>query len=311
MDRAVSASEPGSLSRDVVASNAHVPAPVRGEALAPPYGKPRNFLNNRFVYAVVSQRARGLSIGVNLNPDKYCNFNCLYCEVNKDESGQDRKVNLRVLSAELQNLLTITFQGRLREFPGFHHTPEELLQLKSVALSGNGEPTLSPSFVEVVSEVIHIRSLGRFPFFKIVLITNASGLDLPEVRAGLANFTADDEIWVKLEAGTQAYLDRVNRANVTLKKLMSNILLIARERPVVVQSLFPLIDGEAPLSDEIEEYVQRLKELKTSGAQISLVQVYSAHRPPHHPTCDHLPLKMLSRIAQRVREGTGLKAEVF
>jgi len=311
MDRAVSASETSSSARSALATNARGLTPARNEPLAAPFGSPRNFLNNRFVYAVISQRARGLSIGVNLNPDKHCNFNCLYCEVNKDEPVQDRKVNLRVLSTELQNLLTITFQGRLREFPGFHHTPKELLQLKSVALSGNGEPTLSPSFVEVVNEVIHIRSLGRFPFFKIVLITNASGLDSPEVRSGLKTFTAEDEIWVKLEAGTQAYLDRVNRANLTLKKIMSNILLIARERPVVIQSLFPLIDGEDPPSDEIEEYVHRLKELKTSGAQISLVQVYSAHRPPHRPTCGHLPLKVLSRIAQRVREVTGLKAEVF
>jgi wyosine [tRNA(Phe)-imidazoG37] synthetase (radical SAM superfamily) len=311
MDRAVTVSETSSSARGAPELSVPAATPARHGFSAAPFGSPRNFLSNRFVYAVISQRARGLSIGVNLSPDKYCNFNCLYCEVNKDEPVHDRKMNLRVLSTELQSLLALTFQGRLREFPGFHHTPEELLQLKSVALSGNGEPTLSPSFVEVVNEVIHIRSLGRFPFFKIVLITNGSGLDSPEVRGGLKNFTAEDEIWVKLEAGTQAYLDRVNRANLTLKKLMSNILLIARERPVVIQSLFPLIDGEDPPSDEIDEYVHRLKELKADGAQISLVQVYSAHRPPHRPTCGHLPLKVLSRIAQRVREATGLKAEVF
>jgi len=311
MDKAVSASAAHGPARDAHALNVRAPAPALKEVMPAPFGSPRNFLNNRFVYAVISQRARGLSIGVNLTPDKYCNFDCLYCEVNRDEPVHDRKVNLRVLSTELQDLLTVTFQGRLREFQGFQHTPEELLQLKAVALSGNGEPTLSPSFAEVVHEVIHVRSLGKFPFFKIVLITNASGLDLPEVRAGLRAFTAEDEIWVKLEAGTQAYMDRVNRGNLTLKKVMSNILLIARERPVVIQSLFPLIDGEEPPSDEIEEYVHRLKELKTGGAQISLVQVYSAHRPPHRPICGHLPLKALSRIAQRVREVTGLKAEVF
>jgi wyosine [tRNA(Phe)-imidazoG37] synthetase (radical SAM superfamily) len=311
MDKALATSEAQSSTKDAQAPNLGVAAPAQKGALAALYGSPRNFLNNRFVYAVISQRARGLSIGVNLNPDKHCNFDCLYCEVNRDDPVQDRRVNIRVLSAELQDLLTVAFQGRLREFPGFRHTPEELLQLKSVALSGNGEPTLSPSFAAVVNEVIHLRSLGRFPFFKIVLITNASGLDLPEVRAGLRVFTAHDEIWVKLDAGTQDYVDRVNRTNVTLKKVMSNILLLARERPVVVQSLFPLINNEEPPAEEIEHYVQRLKELKTAGAQISLVQVYSAHRPPHRPTCDHLPLKTLSRIVQRVREVTGLKAEVF
>lgn len=291
--------------------NHHAPAPVQKRSREASFSSPRLFLDNRFVYAVISQRARGLSIGVNMNPDKFCNFACLYCEVNRDAPGADRKVNVRVLSAELQNLLALAFQGRLREFPGFQNTPNDLLELKEVALSGNGEPTLCPNFAEIVHEVVHIRSLGKYPFFKLVLITNASGLDAPEVREGLKAFTAHDEIWAKLEAGTQKHMDRVNRSNVPLKRILANILLVARDRPVAIQSLFPLIDGEEPPADEIEEYVQRLSELKTAGAQISMVQVYSAHRPPHRPACGHLPLKTLSRVAQRVREVTGLKAEVF
>jgi sulfatase maturation enzyme AslB (radical SAM superfamily) len=50
----------------------------------------RDFLDNRFVYTVVSPRARGLSVGVNLNPDKFCNFDCVYCEVNRSEPAQER-----------------------------------------------------------------------------------------------------------------------------------------------------------------------------------------------------------------------------
>ena len=86
---------------------------------------------------------------------------------------------------------------------------------------------------------------------------------------------------------------------------------LARQRPVVIQSLFPAINGEGPLPSEIEAYVQRLKELKDVGAQIPLVQIYSATRPTPHSACGHLPLKTLSAVARRVREVTGLKAEVF
>jgi hypothetical protein len=92
---------------------------------------------------------------------------------------------------------------------------------------------------------------------------------------------------------------------------MENILALGRQRPVIIQSLFPLLDGQEPSPEDIEQYVQRLRELKEGGAQISLVQVYSAHRPAVHQNCGHLPLKSLSRIAQRVREVTGLRAEVF
>ena len=42
---------------------------------------PRTFQTNRFVYPVLSRRAGGISIGVNLSPSKACNFNCVYCQV--------------------------------------------------------------------------------------------------------------------------------------------------------------------------------------------------------------------------------------
>src|SRR3954463_13535858 len=64
------------------------------------FGRPREFLGNRFVYAVISQRARGLSVGVNVNPDKTCNFDCTYCEVNRDLPAQDQTVDLDVLARE-------------------------------------------------------------------------------------------------------------------------------------------------------------------------------------------------------------------
>src|SRR6266446_6123600 len=175
------------------------------------FGPPRAFLGNRFVYALISQRARGLSIGVNMNPDKFCNFDCAYCEVNRDIPPGDRTVDLAVLAAELESLLLLVCRAKLRELPYFRTVPEELMVLKEVALSGDGEPTLSSNFEEIVREVVHIRSRRRFPFFKIVLITNASGLDRPEVRAGLRHLTSDDEIWAKLDAGTQQYMDKVNR----------------------------------------------------------------------------------------------------
>jgi len=287
--------------------------PLRARSAQVPdaFGRAREFLGNRFVYAVISQRARGLSIGINFNPDKRCNFDCAYCEVNRDVAGQDTLVDLDVLARELDDVLTLAFADRLRELPYFTSVPAELLALKEVALSGDGEPTLSPQFVEILSEAIHLRSLGKFPFFKLVLITNTSGLGLPEVRKGLTLLTSRDQIWAKLDAGTQEYMNAVNRTALSLEQVLDNILSVGRERAIVIQSLFPLFNGKEPAQEEIEAYVHRLLRLKEQGARISLVQVYSAHRTPHRPECAHLPLKSLSRIAHRVREVTGLPAEVF
>jgi wyosine [tRNA(Phe)-imidazoG37] synthetase (radical SAM superfamily) len=178
-----------------------------------------------------------------------------------------------------------------------------------VALSGDGEPTLAPNFVEAVQAVVRVRALGGY--FKIVLYTNGTGLDHPSVLRGLEFLTKSDEIWIKLDGGTQGFIDKVNRPDVPLEKILSNILLVARMRPVVIQSLFPAVHGEEPPFEEIREYAQRLKELKAGGAQIPMVQIYSAARPGQNPEWGHLPLRVLSQIAQTVRQIAGIRAEVF
>ena len=282
-------------------------------------GNSRRFFDNRFVYAVVSQRSRGLSIGINLSPDQFCTFDCIYCEVARNGASSSGELDMKAVASELRNMLALAQEGRMHELPGYQNVPRELLSLKSVALSGDGEPTLCPHFHEAVQVVVHLRAQGEFPFFKIVLITNGSGLHLPQVQLGLQLLTVQDEIWTKLDAGTQRYMERINRPkvcpvdcpHVSLDLVLANILKLGKQRPIVIQSLFALIDGEEPPADEIDQYVLRLKELKQAGANISLVQVYSAHRPSIRAVCSHLPLRSLSRIAQRVRESTGLKAEVF
>jgi len=271
----------------------------------------RESLGHSLVYCVISQRARGLSIGVNMNPDGNCNFDCVYCEVDRRKSKGAPKVDVARMRSELDQVLCLALTGRLREAPAFHAMPGELLELKEVALSGDGEPTLCPNFREVIEGVAHVRAAGKWPFFKIVLITNATGLHLPQVRAGIEMLTSYDEIWAKLDAGTQLGMDLINRAEVRIETVLENILKLGRKRPVVIQSLFPLLRGAGPAVEEIDAYIERLQELRDAGARIEYVQVYSAHRPAVHPDCGHLPLRSLSAIAKRVREETGLRAEVF
>ncbi len=275
------------------------------------FGCPRDFLGNRFVYVVISPRARGLSIGLNMNPDKFCNFDCVYCEVNRDLSPDEHELDVAVMAAELEKTLALIESGEIRHVPGFGGLRRDLLQLRHVAFSGDGEPTLCQSFGEAVAEVVHVRARGFHPFFKMVLITNGTWLELQPVQEGLRYFTREDEVWIKLDAGTQGYMDRVNRSEVSLDKVMENAVMIGRKHPVIIQSLFPLIAGQEPPPGEIDEYIQRLKELKEGGAAISLVQIYSATRPSARSECGHVPLQSLTRICRRIKAEAGLKAEVF
>lgn len=287
---------------------AALPSVINDEAA---FGYPRDFLANRFVYLVISPRARGLSVGVNLNPIVKCNFNCVYCEVDRQKSALATHLDIGVMAKELSHTLRFAQAGGLKQLPRYAQLPGELLQVRHVALSGDGEPTLADKFVESIETVVHLRALGEVPPFKVVLLTNSTALDRPEVKHGLKYLTQQDEVWAKLDAGTQEYLYKINGPNVSIERITNNILELARERPVTIQSLFPAIDGAEPPASEIQQYARRLQGLRQNGAKIPLVQIYSATRPMARSGCGHLPLRTLSRIAETVRQIAGLPAEVF
>src|SRR5208337_2472621 len=219
------------------------------------FGWPRNFFDHRFVYTVISPRARGLSIGINMNPDRYCNFDCVYCEVNRELPVLDQKLDVAIMAQELDQTLALVRSGRIREHPAFRGLSEDLLQLRHVAVSGDGEPTLCPNFTEAIQVMVHMRARQPHAFFKLALITNGTGLDLPGVQEGLRYFTGDDEIWIKLEAGAQAHMDRVNHGQVPLEKVVANIMRVGRQRPIIIQSLFPLVLGQEPPPEELDDYI--------------------------------------------------------
>src|SRR5436853_2707278 len=166
----------------------------------------RTFAENVYVYAVVSRRSKGVSIGLNLNPDKVCNFDCVYCQVDRTTPGPVRDVDLPRLLDELEDMLELVTTGELFERERFRATPPELRRLNDIAFSGDGEPTTCPAFADVVRAVAEVKSRRGLGGVKLVLITNATMLHHPRVRAGLDVLEANQgEVWAKLAAGTEAY----------------------------------------------------------------------------------------------------------
>jgi wyosine [tRNA(Phe)-imidazoG37] synthetase (radical SAM superfamily) len=276
------------------------------------FGCPACYFDNRFVYAVVSPRARGLSVGVDFNPDKKCNYDCVYCEINRNAPPRAETLDIEAMAAELTQTLALVQGPALREHPAFTHLPADLLKLRHVALSGSGEPTLSPVFADAFESVIHVRARGSTPFFKLVLVTNGSGLDRPEVAHALELFTPQDEVWIKFDAGTEHGMARVNKPDRSIEQLTQTIIRAGQIRPIVIQSLFVGLDGPELDQEEIRAFAERLARIKKSGAQVSLVQIYSATRPrPAGHPLSHLSLKSLASVARSVREIAGLPAEVF
>lgn len=262
-----------------------------------------------YVYPVVSRRSKGLSIGVNLSPEGGCNFHCIYCQVDRTEPRRARGVDFDVLTTELRDLLgnhdRVFDDSKLREIPS------ELRVVRDIAFSGDGEPTISPAFPAAVGLAAELRSEFGLADTKIVVFTNACYLKKPSVIQTLA-FLDDHngEVWAKLDAGTQAYYELVNGPSHPLTHVMDNILMAARARPIVIQSLFMRIRGEPPPAAEIEAYVNRLRWLLDNGGRLKLVQTYAIARRPSQSFVSELSPEELDAIADAVRP-LGVPVEAY
>jgi len=199
----------------------------------------RRWKNNRYVYAVVSRRSRGVSIGINLNPGKTCNFNCIYCQVNRHLPATVRKVDLERLTDELDCILQAEKGGGLYENAPFNVLKTSERGVRDIALSGDGEPTAFARFEAAVRIAARARSRFGLNPAKLILFTNASFLHRPAVRAALKVLDRNNgEIWAKLDAGTEEYFRLVNRPGVPFRRILANILDVSRVRPLVIQSLW-------------------------------------------------------------------------
>jgi wyosine [tRNA(Phe)-imidazoG37] synthetase (radical SAM superfamily) len=272
----------------------------------------RTFESNRFVYPVLSRRSGGISIGANLNPDKICNFDCIYCQVDRVRQAETQFVETSQLRAELEHTLDLVTSGELFRHPKFAETPGPLRRLNDIAFSGDGEPTTYRNFDELVAMCATVKQSRGLDAVKMVLITNASMFHRPAVERGLAILDANNgEIWAKLEAGTDAYYHLIERTTIPFARILANITAAARVRPLVIQALFMRVHGEPPPAAEIEEFCNRLNEITSAGGKLKLVQIYTVARQPAESFVAPLTNSEVDSLAEVVGRRTGLAVAAF
>ncbi len=272
----------------------------------------RRWKGNLYVYAVVSRRSGGVSIGINLNPDKTCNFDCVYCQVDRRRPGSAQKVNLKRLADELDDILQSEKAGLLYEVAPFNVLKAAERGVRDIAFSGDGEPTLFPPFESAVRIAAQARIRFGLESAKLVLLTNAALLHRSAVRAGLNVLDGNNgEIWAKLDAGTREYFRMVNRPRISLAKILANILDASRVRPLVIQSLWFRINGRMPSPGEIEAYCERLSRMIAAGGRFKALQLYTIARPPAEAFASPLSNEELARIAAVVESRVSVPVKIF
>ena len=142
----------------------------------------------RHLFGPVPSRRLGVSLGIDLTPERSCTLNCVYCECGRTEEltlARRAYVPTEEVIAELRAYLS---QGPA---------------LDSITFSGSGEPTMHTGIGEIIAML-----RAEYPQYTVTVLTNSSLLHLPEVRAALLPAT---RVVPSLDAVSDAAFLKINR----------------------------------------------------------------------------------------------------
>jgi wyosine [tRNA(Phe)-imidazoG37] synthetase (radical SAM superfamily) len=264
----------------------------------------------KYVYPVVSRRAGGLSVGVNLNVNNACNWRCIYCQVPDLARGAPPPVDLQRLRSELDTFLGDVLQGDFMAT----RVPPEARRLNDIAISGNGEPTSAAEFGEVVDLIAEVRAArGVADAVKTVLITNGSLMSRAYVQRALVRLAQiNGEVWFKLDSATPAGMRRINGSRIAPARVRENLGIAATLCPTWLQTCLFTLDGREPDEAEQEAYLEFVRGSLDAGVPLKGVLIYSLARPSYQPEAvrlQPLPPGWLEAFADRIR-ALGLPARV-
>jgi len=240
------------------------------------------------VYGPVASRRFGASLGVNLLPPdrKVCNFNCTYCQYGWSRLEADGRLPV---SAEWPKADAVV-RGVERALAERARTGERLSRL---TIAGHGEPTLHPAFPAIVRGVRAARDRYA-PDLRVAILSNASTLDRAPIRKALAEL---DERHMKLDAGVEDLLQRVNGSPVPLERIVAGLRKLA---DVHLQAMF-ISDRSGRLDNTgqpaVSSWLEVIRAIKPRE-----VHVLTIDRQPAFPFLRAVPVDRLETIARRVRD---------
>ncbi|XZG68727.1 radical SAM protein [Chitinibacteraceae bacterium HSL-7] len=262
----------------------------------------RDVAGMTYVYPVVSRRAGGVSIGINLNPNNACNWRCVYCQVPDLQRGAPPLIDLVLLERELDAMLGEVLTGDFMA----RHVPEGMRRLNDLAFSGNGEPTQAAEFAEAIGVVDAVlRRYGVLGQIKVVLITNGSQVYKAAVQeALLALARLNGEVWFKVDRAPGDGFSEVNQVVLKADKVRAALVAAAVRCSTWVQTCFFATDGVLPDESEVAAYLAFLESARDAGAPLAGVLLYGLARPslqPEAPRLSAAPAPWMEALAERIR----------
>lgn len=223
----------------------------------------------RFVFGPVPSRRLGFSLGVDIIPRKYCNFDCIYCQVGKTTNKELTRKSFFDIQAVVDEIVEEAGRAERVDF---------------ITFSGSGEPTLN---VDLGSMIDRVKERIKTP---VAVITNGSLLWIEAVRNDLLKA---DVVLPSLDAASEAVFRYINRPH-SLTSLSTIIEGLRSFRQVYTGRIWlevMLIRGVNDDPEELERLRAVIRELHVDRIHLNTVT-----RPPAEETAMTMEKEDLERI---------------
>lgn len=245
------------------------------------------------LYGPADSPRLGFTLWVNPLPIKYklCSFNCLYCRLTESDKvapdGSEFTDDIPAVDD-----IVATLKLRL----------DENIDFDTLALSGNGEPTLHPDFLRLTKEIRRTLD-SACPGKTFTLLSNSTGLVREEVFESVKFY---DLPIFKFDVGRPSSFYRINRPHPAV--VYEEILVKLRElgNNIHIQTVF--VGGPRGNMNEVDVnlWMQAIADIKPKA-----VEIYSINRNIPDNGVEMVPEEGLEKMAAKVEEETGIPVAAF
>jgi len=231
----------------------------------------------KHLFGPVNSRRLGLSQGIDLLPPKTCNFNCIYCEINRAPQlscERSEHVPTGTILAEIDELLAD--DARVRDLDVF-------------TITASGEPTLHTGIGKIIR---HLKEKTNKP---VAILTNGSQLHLQEVQEALM---AADIVIPSLDAASQESFRRVNRpakCSADLETIIKGIADFSRKFSGEVWLEILLVENINDGPEDIAALKKAIVRIRPTRVQLNTVA-----RPPYESFAKPLTYGRLKEIKHEI-----------
>lgn len=210
------------------------------------------------LFGPIFSRRLGVSLGINLIPNKTCNLNCVYCEVGSTIQFSTERKDFYPTESIIQEI---------KDFLK-NHDPSQ--KIDAFTFSGAGEPTLAANLGEIIRFLKNQKLKA-----KIVVITNSILLNNPAV---IEDLLLADIVMPSLDAATQDLFQKIDRSkDYHIQDVINGLIHFRKKFSGKLELEIFLAYDEQLEPDQIKAYQKAIDQIKPDSIDINTLDRLGAN----------------------------------